>query len=252
VTNFYLEANTLYRQQDGGFFTDESRERGVADSSLFLLGFGTQALDGELDGEPDLVITNGHIDDFTYSGTPFQMPPQYYRNVGAGYFQELPGADIGPYFQRKLLGRGLARLDWNGDGREDFAVSHLDAPVALLENRTTPCGHFLAVELRGTQSARDAIGARVLLQAGGRRWSKQLTAGDGYMASNQRLLTFGLGAVTQADRLEIVWPSGQHQQWEHLPVDCRMLFREGDASPYVRQPFQADQQRPRASTPAGP
>ena len=191
-----------------------------------MLGFGTQFLDAELDGLPDLVITNGHIDDLSDQGVPYQMHPQYFRNLG-GRFAEWPAGETGSYFERKWLGRGLARLDWNLDGRPEFVVSHIGAPAVLTENRTENAGHYLAVELVGRVSARDAIGATVTVTWNGRRLVQQLTAGDGYMASNHRRLVFGLGDATRIDRLDVKWPSGQTQTLEDLAADQALRCVEG-------------------------
>ncbi len=110
------------------------------------------------------------------------MPPQYFRGVGDGKFVELPAAELGELFQRRRLGRGLARLDWNRDGREEFVVSHLDAPAVLAVNVSPETGRYLGVQLRGVKSARDAIGAKVAVEVAGRRQTQWLLAGDGYQA----------------------------------------------------------------------
>ena len=227
VTNFYGESNTLYLQDAGGLFADATATSGLRAPSFNMLGFGAQFIDGDLDGIGDLVVTNGHIDDFAYRQVPYRMPPQYFRGLGEGKFEELLGAELGAYFQGKFLGRGLARLDWNRDGREDFVVSHLDAPAALVSNASTGTGHFLAVQLRGVRSSRDAIGAEVTLVAGGRRSTQWLTAGDGYQASNQRQLVFGLGNREIVETLSIRWPSGLRQEFAELPADQALIFVEG-------------------------
>ncbi len=186
-------------QQPQGLYRDASRQSGLSEPSLSLLGFGTQFLDAELDGWPDLVVTNGHIDDFSFRGDPFLMRPQFFSNRGDARFEEATPATLGPWFATEQLGRGLAVLDWNRDGLEDFVVSHIDSPAALLTNRTGSAGRSLAVQLRGTQSARDAIGATVEVKSGDRTWTRQLTAGDGYQACNERRLVFGLGERTEID-----------------------------------------------------
>ncbi|HEX6985662.1 MAG TPA: FG-GAP-like repeat-containing protein, partial [Planctomycetaceae bacterium] len=188
VTNYFNESNTLYLQQGPELFVDGTRPSGLREPSLPMLGFGTQFLDGDLDGWPDLVVANGHIDDFTESGMPFRMRAQFFRNLG-GRFEERPADAVGAYFGKERLGRGLARLDWDRDGRDDFAVSHLFEPVSLVTNRSPSAGRSLALRLVGA-GARDAIGATVRVTAGGRTWTKQLTAGDGYQCSNERRLTF--------------------------------------------------------------
>src|SRR5204862_536023 len=117
VTNFYHQPNTLYLQQAAQFFIDATRSAGLYSASLDMLGFGTQFLDGELDGLPDLVVTNGHVSDRRSKGVPYEMPPQYFQNIGGGRFEEPKRQLLGAYFGGKYLGRGLARIDWNRDGR---------------------------------------------------------------------------------------------------------------------------------------
>jgi tetratricopeptide (TPR) repeat protein len=227
ITNFENQSNTLYRQQADCLFEDVTRRCGLREPSYKMLGFGTQFIDGELDGWPDLILTNGHVLDLSYKGGRYQMPPQYYRNLGAGRFEELPTESLGPFFQGQYLGRGLARLDWNRDGREDFVVSHMNSPAALVENQTPGTGHYLILELRGVQSSRDAIGATVKVTSGDRAWTRQLFGGDGYQCTNQRQLVFGLGQESKIDELEIKWPSGTRQIFRDLSADREILLIEG-------------------------
>ena len=145
----------------------------------------------------------------------------------AGVFENFRQRTLGPYFQQTYLGRGLARIDWNRDGREDFAVSNMNAAASLVTNRTPRVGNFLAVQLRGTTSARDAIGATVVVQAGQTTWTRQLTAGDGYQTSNQRQLVFGLGRQERIDKLTVHWPSGLVQEYPVPPLDTEVLLVEG-------------------------
>lgn len=212
VTNYFKESNALYLQSDPGIFEDRAKATGVTEPSREMLGFGAQFIDAELDGDLDLVVTNGHLDDFTYLNQPFEMRTQILRNNGVGVFQELPSKQIGPFFQRLHRGRGLAKLDWNADGAEDFIVSLLDEPTALLTNYTEGRGSSLVLELVGVNSCRDAIGASVELKIGDQRVHRSLFAGDGYQASNERQLVFGLGAKNEASDVIIRWPSGVEEK----------------------------------------
>ena len=227
VTNFYQESNTLYSQATRGQFFDATRKAGLRDPSFAMLGFGTQFIDGELDGWPDLVLTNGHIDDLTALGEPWQMPPQYFRNIGGGQFRELPASQLGPFFSGRYLGRGLARIDWNLDGLDDFAVSHIGSPAALLTNTTAEHGHFLTIRLRGSETSRDAIGTEVEIQRGDRNIVKTLFGGDGYQASNHRQLTIGLGDQIRVGSLLVRWPDGRQQRWNDVPADQSVTVIQG-------------------------
>ncbi len=234
VTNFYDESNCLYMQQPDGSFADRSRSANLRTASFRNLGFGTQAVDGDLDGWPDLIVTNGHLVDETDLGIPYRMRPQYFGNRARGRFVELDSEALGQFFLERRLGRSLARLDWNRDGREDFAVSFLDRPVALVTNQAQLTAHFLSVQLRGTRSSRDAIGAMVTVERPEWKHVRQQTAGDGYQASNERQLIFGLGYTAAPVTVHIMWPSGTMQTWQHVPVDSELILVEGDSTYHAR------------------
>ena len=227
VTNFFKEFNALYLQSSTYGFEDATSTSGLGDPGFQKLGFGTQFLDADLDGWPDLVVANGHIDDFTHQRTPFRMLPQAFRNTGTGHFQEMHSESLGPYFERKLIGRCLAKLDWNRDGKEDFVVSHLFDPVALLTNTTETDNHWIALQLSGTNSNRDAIGTTVTVETAERKIVRQLTAGNGYEASNQRRMLVGLGEHERIALLRIQWLSGNEQVFHNIAADREYLLVEG-------------------------
>jgi len=85
------------------------------------------------------------------------------------------------------------------------------------------------LQLRGVESSRDAVGAVVWLTASGRTRMQQVTAGDGYYASNQKQLLFGLGDSTGIDALVVRWPSGLRQEFKPPAVDGEYLLVEGRA-----------------------
>jgi len=234
VTNFLNESNSLYLQQPGNVFVDATDSAGLHDPSLPMLGFGTQCLDGELDGTLDLIVTNGHINQNSGPHVAYQMEPQYFRNLGEANFVEMSGKSLGQFFIEKRRGRGMARVDWNRDGLEDVVVSHLGAPAALLTNTTAPCGFYISISLIGVESSRDAIGTIVTLKVADSTLTRQLVAGDGYQASNQRNLVFGLGEATRVTSLEISWPSGRRQNFEDLPANTDYLFIEGYSRPVLQ------------------
>jgi hypothetical protein len=224
---FYHDSNTLFLQNSAHTFSDETRAAGLRDPTYKMLTFGTQFIDADLDGSPDIFQANGHVDRSFDPKTPDLMPPQFFRNRGDGCFVELTGKSLGAYFQQQYLGRAVAAVDFDRDGRPDLGVSHLDLPAALLANRTPDTGHYLALKLIGRSGSRDAFGATIRLAAGDRTWMRTLVAGGGYMAANERKFTFGVGNAEQIDRFDIRWPSGTEQVFENVEVDQELVVVEG-------------------------
>ena len=108
-------------------------------------------------------------------------------------------------------------------------MTHLDAPAALLLNQTREVGNYLAVSLRGVGVERDAFGTSVRATIGKKTLVRQLTAGNGFHASNERYLLFGLGDATMIDKLEVAWPNGDSQTFEQVPVNRFVRIVEGEA-----------------------
>ena len=165
ITNFFADTSNLFLQDDAGIFTDKVLNAGLYESSEQVLGFGTQAADFNNDGWLDLSVLNGHIYDARSSGVPYQMKPQLFSGSGKRFIGTEP--DSASYWNQPQLGRSLAQLDWNVDGRVDLVALHMDRPVALLENQTAGSGNWVQLELVGMKSERDAIGATVLLEKWG-------------------------------------------------------------------------------------
>jgi tetratricopeptide (TPR) repeat protein len=228
ITNFFDEPNTLYTNSVPGFFEDRSRSAGLYSPSLNKLGFGTQFLDSDLDGRLELFVANGHVDDLRRAGRPYRMSPQLFGPVGRS-FVEIEATSLGPYFQSERLGRAVARLDWNRDGQDDLIVGHLEDPCALLTNTTPDAGRFLSLKLFGTASSRDAIGTIVRATIGGRTLTRQLTAGDGYQASNERRIIIGTEAAAAIDRLTVRWPSGREQTFDDVASSQEAILVEGQS-----------------------
>ncbi|MGB4710004.1 MAG: FG-GAP-like repeat-containing protein [Fuerstiella sp.] len=226
ITNFYEDANTLYLQHAPSTFFDGTRDADLYESSIPLLGFGTEFLDADLDGDLDLFVTNGHVDRTNATGEPDEMPPQFFANTGTGKFAEQSGESLGDYFQGKYLGRTVSRLDWNRDGFNDLCISHLYSPVALLTNTSFEAGNSISIRLRGTQCDRDALGTVVTVQAKGRTYTHQLVAGDGYMTTNERKLVVGLGDAEDIDSIEVRWRSGHQQMFNHVAASGEILLVE--------------------------
>ncbi len=227
VTNFKDEANTLYLQLSEALFQDMSRTAGLDAPGIPFVGWGTQCRDGDLDSDLDLVVANGHVEDYRDEGGEYHMRSQLFRNMGDTQFQEVGSAQAGDYFAEKFPGRGLTRLDWNQDGLTDFAVSNIGSPASLVTNVTTHAGHFINVRLHATTTSRDAFYSRVEVRTDESLCVRQLTAGSGYHASNERLLQFGLGSIVDVKSVRVIWPSGAETIIENPDVDCTFELVEG-------------------------
>jgi hypothetical protein len=132
------------------------------------------------------------------------------HNTGGGRFEDVAKL-AGPVFQQKFRARGLAVGDFDNDGRIDVIFTRLaDTPILL--HNTWSSNAWVGLELEGTRSNRDAIGAKVTIQAGPQKLVRWIEGGGSYLCSHDKRLIFGLGPnAPQQVSAEIAWPSGQKQ-----------------------------------------
>jgi len=207
ITNYYGELNCLHVQSPEGFFDDATRASRLGHPGRPMLGFGTQCLDVDGDGDDDLFVANGHLDDFTHMSIPYHMQAQLFINQD-DHFVELSSGSS-PYLDQKTLGRAVAKLDWNRDGRTDLCVTHLDRPVALLENRSDTELRVLKIEVNLLSGFRDGTGCVLTVTPieGDESLPTEripLLSGDGYACSNQRVSTVAIPKF--ATRMRISGP----------------------------------------------
>ncbi|MHC4880937.1 MAG: ASPIC/UnbV domain-containing protein, partial [Planctomycetota bacterium] len=100
-------------------------------------------------------------------------------------------------------------------------------------NQTEAAGHHVSLQLVATRTVRDAVGAEVTVSTNRSRWTKQLTAGDGFQASNERSLIFGLGDFSQPVEVTVHWPSGETETISDVAVDCTLIIVEGQSDATV-------------------
>jgi enediyne biosynthesis protein E4 len=222
VTNFFDDVNTLYHNDGGNLFSDVTEAVALAEPTRKLLGFGTQAADFNADGWTDLFVANGHIGDFRDQGIPWKMPAQLFVNQSGQSFAEQ--VDDDDAWRIPALGRGVARCDWNRDGRVDLFVVYQDRPASLLTNHSSG-GNTVSLELIGIKSNRDAIGARLEIRTDDHRWRSEICGGDGFLATNDRSITVGIGKATEVD-VEVFWPSGGRSTHLRIPAGVRVHLEE--------------------------
>ena len=82
-------------------------------------------------------------------------------------------------------------------------------------------------ELVGTESERNAVGARIKVTTDSREFTTWVTSGGGYLASDERVMDVSIGAIPKIDKVEITWPSGKSQQLDTPEINRRYLVIEG-------------------------
>ena len=258
ITTFSDDYKTLYRNDGDSSFTDVSFKAGLGSATIPFLGWGTGFLDFDNDGLLDLFIANGHvypIADKRDWGTTWAQRPQLFRNLDGAKFQEVPPA-TGSGLASVVCARGAAFGDIFNDGRIDVVLNNMDSTPTLLRNVIYNSNHWVTLKLIGQtflsvpssssssvvqgvsapafssakpnqRSSRDAIGAKVLLTAGGVRQRADISSGGSYASTSDPRLHFGLGSASKVDKLEILWPSGLRQEVSLPCIDCTLQVTEG-------------------------
>lgn len=246
VNGMIRQGNMLWRNLGDMEFVDVSVPTGVWDGGW---GWGAKFFDYDNDGDLDIFTVNGYvsagpIDIFRGSGTlnrgdvsdASRWPDmrglslsgyeasRLFRNDRAHYTEVAAKAGI----SSKEDGRGVAVADFDLDGDVDLLVCNSGGSPELYRNEVGAARSWLAVELVGTESNADAIGARVTVEASGRRQVRELDGGNGYSAQSSKVLHFGLGApdLETVDRVEVRWPSGERSVYRQLPTRRRLRIVE--------------------------
>jgi hypothetical protein len=234
ISNFSNQMLSLYHNEGKGLFVDEAPRSEVGRASLLTLGFGCFFFDYDLDGWPDILVANGHIDPDIQKvqvNVRYAEPPHLFRNLGKGKFAEVTKS-AGPEFAAARVARSAAYADVFNDGRLDVLLStnggaaHLFRNVAAGAAKEKP-NHSVRFKLIGTKSNRDGIGAVVRVTTADGTQTQMLKSGSSYLAANELVLTFGLGQWTMADAVEIRWPGGQLDHLSNVHAGQTVSVTEG-------------------------
>jgi hypothetical protein len=227
ITNFANQMLALYHNEGNGLFVDEAPRSPIGRASLLTLGFGCFFFDYDLDGWLDIFVANGHIEKDIERIQPrikYAQPPHMFRNNGKGAFAEVTQS-LGAAMLQPRVGRAAAYGDFDNDGDLDIVMTTNGGPAVLLRNDGVT-NHSLRIRLEGTRSNRDGFGAVVRVTAGGETQSQMLRSGSSYLSQSERILTFGLGTRTQADAVEIRWPSGQVDKMANVKAGGLVAIKE--------------------------
>jgi hypothetical protein len=239
VTNFQNEPNVLLHNRGGLCFDDWSIRSGLGLPSVARLGFGCVFFDADVDGVLDVAVANGHINRNSQElyGAPFAQEAQFFHGSGSSRFRDL-SLRAGTYFHNPVVGRGLAWADFDNDGRPDLVFSHNGGPVALLHNSTRTANGWIRLELLGDgkKTNRNAIGARVTVEASGLKQTHFVNGGGSYLSASDRRLLVGLGPAGRASRVVVTWPNGEVQTFTELEGRKWWRLHQGRSKPELVQP----------------
>lgn len=213
----------LFAGDRGTSFRYVSFPTGLGRLSYRFGGWGAGFIDYDNDGWKDLYSANGDVD---YLGDNASQSDTMFRNLDGKTFADASTA-MGADFRRRGFHRGSAFVDLNDDGALDIVVTGLNERPRVLVNAGTPRADWLVLDLQGTRSSRDAVGAKVTLTtASGRVLHNHVSVSTGLMSSSDRRVHFGLGAEGAVVSVSIRWPSGQVQALTGVKANQVLRVRE--------------------------
>jgi predicted nucleotidyltransferase len=228
VTNFARDTNTLYKNLGNMFFVDSTLAAGLGEISLPYLGWGAHLADFDNDGLRDIFVANGHVYpqvDRLNVGQKYLQRKELYRNLGNGKFEEIARNASSDFLTGKSA-RGSAVADYDDDGDLDILVVNLNSRPSLYRNDADKANHWIGFGLEGTRSNRNAIGARLEIEALGRKQIAEVRSGSSYLSQDDLRVHFGLGKATRVDRGRIRWPNGNTQELGSFDADRYVTVRE--------------------------
>ena len=210
---------SLYMGGTNGMFTDRMIASGLGQITAEFVGWGSNFLDFDNDGNLDIFVANGDAHHLV------GWESLLLENTGEGNFinaREKGGA----FFNARLRARTSVLLDYDNDGRMDVLLTAIGDHPFLLHNRCTNGNHWLTFDLVGTKSNRDGFGAKITVTAGGRRTYAEARCMTAFLGQSDRRVHFGLGGAKTAEKIEIRWPSGTVQVLTNIPVDQILKVKE--------------------------
>ncbi len=205
------EGFPLFIKSAKNFFSDASAVSGLAQLANGMSGYSPGIVDFDNDGWKDLFVSCGHVQSIPLSRSMrIDLPNVVFRNLHNGKWARLV-EEAGFTAQPPKRHRGAAFGDFDGDGRLDIVVTAIGSPAEIWLNRSPTKSHWLGVELTGTTSNRDGIGAAIMIVTPAGKQFNHMTSGVGYASSSLGPVHFGLGQYDSVSLLQIHWPSGKIQ-----------------------------------------
>ena len=231
VTNLTGEGMDLYVNDGRATFVNGGAAAGIGHRSLPYTGFGVGWLDVDNDGRLDLLAVNGavQVQDSPSTGGDSRnlgQRRQLFRNLGDRRFEDVTAAG-GAALNRLDASRGAAFGDLDNDGDTDVVVSNNAGRAQLLLNVIGQRNHWVGLRVVGAHGS-DSLGARIEVTpaSGPTRWRRARADGSYASASDPRVLV-GLGGLSGAVRVRVIWPDGRVEEWRDVPIDRYTTLTEG-------------------------
>ena len=217
----------LFRNQKGKF-DDVTDSIGLGALTISHSGWGAKWIDYDNDGRLDLFVAQGHVMDnieLTEPRLRYRESPLLLKNE-PNRFRDMSGQG-GSAFRASLAARGAAFGDLDNDGRIDVAINCNDGPALILRSQSNGENHWLTLNLVGSVSNRDAIGAKIrLLSDHSPQQTAFVSTAGSYISASDKRVHFGLGLRKNVQLIEITWPSGIVQRLESVAADQIITVRE--------------------------
>jgi hypothetical protein len=235
VTHISSETNTVYMSlAQPGQFADKTAAAGMGPIDRPFTGWGCGFIDIFNRGILDIAVANGRVTKGPVHANAtlgrfwnrFAETKLLFLNDGKGHFEDA-SARCGSYGSVPQVSRGMAFGDLFGDGAIDIAVENLDNSIQIYRNTAPKQGnHWLIV--RAMTGKRDAYGALLTAEIGGKKLVRLANPAYSYLSSNDPRAHFGLGKSDHVDGLHILWPSGKRERFEVPAVDRVLTIHEGE------------------------
>jgi hypothetical protein len=226
VTDLSNERYRLFRHNGDGTFRDVTNPSGIGGATLPFAGWSTHFLDYDNDGWKDIFVVQGHVMDTIEKTSPhlrYRQPPLLLRNESARFVRVSPGA----VFQTDWAGRGAAFGDLDNDGDVDVVMSNVGENAVVLRNDGGNRKNWLGIRTVGSRSNRDGIGCRVkVVSPSGLSQYFTVNTAAGYLSASDKRIVVGLDRDSTATLVEIRWPSGAVQRFEHVKAGQMLVASE--------------------------
>jgi hypothetical protein len=208
---------TIFRNKGDGSFENMYGKSGLD----FIEATGSGAWgDFNNDGLLDIFLPNYYKCRTVY--IYFQKPDHTFelKSLDLG-FKNIESGPSGHIYSATLA-------DYDNDGKLDILTSRFGF-ARLFRNNIENTGNWVELDLRSTSINNFAIGAKVYVYAGGKKYMQEVSAGNGVRIQKPYRLHFGLGDATKIDSVIVKWRVQPNiiEKYLNVPINSIVTLSEG-------------------------